>query len=158
MKIKIIISVFLFFICSYANAYTLIINKTFLSHDPNGQQPDYNYVDRNEKVENEPLDPNKIKSKTVNIFCEGNGALSCPSSIVAPSDQADGSNFMTLAALNAAQTIFNTAVLNYEVSGIKNNSSGTISTPDGLLYSYTINWTTNLSTGKVDLVYIVNSL
>lgn len=156
--IKLILFIVIFFVfCDNSNAYTLKIYKTFLSHDPGGLLKDYNYVNRAENLERSPIDPNVILSKTVNIFCEGNGTLSCPNSITAPSDIGVPPNFMTIEAINAAQSVLNSQMFVFEENGTKNNSSGTIVTPDGLHYYYTVIWTTLVS-GQVDFELTFSSI
>ncbi len=140
-----------------SQAYVLKIYKTFLSHDPGGALRDYNYADRREIIEYEPLCTTQIKSKTVHIFCEGNGTVSCPSSIVAPSDKAMPPDFMTLSAINSAQVILDAQVSAYENEGIRRDVTGSVRTEDGLLYHYSVIWTTEVATGEVNLEFVFAS-
>jgi hypothetical protein len=145
--LKFILCLFVLFVSHNTFSYTLIINKTFLSHNPNGAESDYKFTRRDETIETNPMDPNIITKKTVDIFCEGNGTHVCPNQLAIPADVANPPAFMTVQAINAAQALFNTVVGNYESTGTMTGSSGTIGTPDGLFYNYVISWTSSVVSG-----------
>ena len=156
-KITIIITLLVLLISNDSLGYKLIINKTFTSHNP-AVGSTYNYKNRDVVYEYNPLDPTVITRKIVNIFCEGNGPEICPNSICIPNDAGNPPQFMTLAAINAAQNMLDAEVNNYETYGTTTNSSGTIGTPDGLYYTYTIAWTTSTVTGETKLQFTLTSV
>src|SRR5690349_2956823 len=71
---------------SNAGAVTLKISRTVSAHNSGQNPPDYANVYREVTDHYSQMEPTKLIQRDINIQCYGNGTSSCPTSIVAPSD------------------------------------------------------------------------
>jgi hypothetical protein len=147
MKLKVILIIVLAFIAADCSAYKLIINKTKLDGDGSGLYGNVyrNVTDETVNIEGVPV----LQTRTISIFCQGSGSNSCPNNI-AYNGQGNGeqpqlSELFSLEAINAAQALLNNADVQSSSGQGNGNDSGTIVTPDGISYLYSVTWNTNAS-------------
>ena len=146
MKIKLILIAVFTFLAFDSFAYKLIINKSKVGGDGTGNYIVINrfVVDDIVTIEGVP----RIQSRTINISCVDPGPSQCPSSIANNNngdlDSPPVSEFFSLQAINAAQSLLQSAE-DQSSSGGNGNNSGTIATPDGKSYLYNLSWETNQS-------------
>lgn len=129
------------------SAYVLVINKTKLGGDGSGN---YDYTNR--KVTDYTVDIEGVptlQSRTISIFCEGTGGNACPNNIAygggGNEEHPAITELFTLEAINAAQVLLNNAEVQSSSGQGSGNDSGTIVTPDGRHYLYSISWNTDVS-------------
>ncbi|MCC6720636.1 MAG: hypothetical protein IT243_00410 [Bacteroidia bacterium] len=155
MKLKIIAIAILALIALDSYAYTLIIHKTKLDGDGTGN---YNYINRYVVdnfvyIEGVPI----LQSRTVNITCQGPGGNACPNNIAGGgggggSEQPNLTELFTEQAINAAQALLNKAE-DQSSSGGSGNDSGTIVTPDGRSYHFSVSWSTVSGETSIDMTF-----
>lgn len=155
MKFKILSIVLLAFIQCDCSAYVLVIKKTKIGGDESGN---YDYTNRtvtDYTVDIEGIP--RLQTRTVSIFCEGTGENACPDNIAyiggENEEQPAITELFTLEALNAAQALLNNAEVQSSFGQGSGNESGTILTPDGRQYLYSISWNADIS-GVINIYLI----
>jgi hypothetical protein len=155
MKLKIIAIAILAFIALDSSAYTLIIHKTKLDGDGSGN---YDYINRYVVddvvyIEGVPI----LQTRTINITCKDDGANACPNNIAGGGgggggEQPNLTELFTEQAINAAQALLNNAE-DQSSSGGSGNDSGTIVTPDGRSYNFSVSWSTVAGETSIDMTF-----
>ncbi|MDB4161151.1 hypothetical protein N9772_02145 [Bacteroidia bacterium] len=148
MKFKIITIAIFALIAIDCSATRIEINKERIGGDGSGN---YDVVKRDQKdVNARDADGNEIVVKsTINIFCADAGPNSCPNNIAyTDGDKGDVPSLrgsFTLEAINAAQGILDNAEYQSSFGEGHGDDKGSIVTPDGKKYYYTVSWDTNSS-------------
>lgn len=148
MKFKIITIALFALIAIDCSATRIIINKERIGGDGSGS---YNVVKREQTdVNARDVDGNEIVvQSTIDIFCADTGPNGCPNNIANKGDEnGDVPSLLgsfTLEAINAAQGILDNAEYQSSFGEGHGDDKGSIVTPDGKKYYYTVSWETNSS-------------
>ena len=159
--------IFLTLIISFSlfNTYALkvVVNRETLDHNPKDANNPNGYAVSKRDVTTIPgsgLDGTPtIVGYRVDIFCKGNGTMNCPTQLVKPpAEQTSGTgaypnNYMDAESTFAAQNLLTAAIDNFDNFGNTTNQNGQVVTPSGHLYYYSVIWTINAVTNKINMEF-----